>query len=170
MPTTTPDTLRSPNPSDPYNLVADLAIMQSDNQAALNRRANTYIGTSSQRTAFTSAANGTHWQDTNGNQWEWVRLGGAWVVSGPRVATGTGVTISAPGGGTTTSQSILFPSGLFTATPAVTIQNYSPLSTHFSVALRPSSVTTSGFALNVYNTSSSTITVTLGWIAAQGMN
>ncbi len=33
MATTSPDNLRTPNPGDPYNLVADLATLASDTQA-----------------------------------------------------------------------------------------------------------------------------------------
>lgn len=79
MPTTSPDSLRSPNPTDPYNLVSDLAIMNTDVQAALVRRANSYIGTSAQRAAFTTAPEGTHWQDTNSTRALYVRQSSAWV-------------------------------------------------------------------------------------------
>lgn len=79
MATTSPDNIRTPNPSDPFNLVADWAITASDTQAALVKRANLYIGTSAQRTAFTTAPEGTHWQDTNGTRGEYVRQSGAWV-------------------------------------------------------------------------------------------
>lgn len=79
MATTTPDNIRTPSPSDPYNLVADLAILGSDVQTALNRRANSYIGTSSQRVAFTTAPEGVEWRDTNGSKLKYVRNGGAWV-------------------------------------------------------------------------------------------
>lgn len=83
MATTSPDNLRTPNPTDPYNLIADWAISMSDVQAALTRRANLYVGTSSQRTAFTTAAEGVHWQDTNGDRKEFVRQAGAWVDTRP---------------------------------------------------------------------------------------
>lgn len=168
MATTSPDGIRSPNPSDPYNLVADWAITASDVQAALVKRGNMYVGTSAQRVAFTTAPEGTHWQDTNGTRWEYVRQSGAWVVATPRMASNNGVVISAPGGNTTTTLAVTFPVGLFSATPTVSIQNYSPLSTHATIATRPSSVTQSSFILNVYNTSASTTSVTLGWIAVQG--
>ena len=84
MATTSPDNVRSPNPTDPYNLVADLAILASDVQTALTRRANMYVGTSTQRTAFTTAPEGVHWQDTNGTRLEYVRQSGAWVNAVPQ--------------------------------------------------------------------------------------
>lgn len=80
MATTSPDGIRSPNPSDPYNLVADWAITTNDVQNVFNKRGNMYIGTSAQRNAFTSAPEGTHWQDTNGTKLEYVRQSGVWVA------------------------------------------------------------------------------------------
>lgn len=68
MTTTSPDSLRTPNNTDAYNLVADLATLASDTQAALVARANSYKGTGTQRAAFTTAPNGTLWQDTDGNK------------------------------------------------------------------------------------------------------
>lgn len=117
MATTTPDSLRSPNPGDPYNLVADLAIMQTDNQAAFVRRANMYVGTSAQRTAFTTATNGVHWQDTNGTQLEYVRKSGAWVPAVP-ILRGS-VTINIAAANTGYSSTISFPAGTFTSAPTI---------------------------------------------------
>lgn len=80
MAVTSPDNLRTPNPGDPYNLVADLAILAQDTQDALTRRANVFNGTVSQRTAFTSTAtNGMLWQDTDGIKMIWRKDGAAWV-------------------------------------------------------------------------------------------
>lgn len=79
MATTSPDGIRSPNPGDPYNLVADWAITAADVQATFNKRGNMYLGTSAQRTAFTTAPEGTHWQDTNGTKGEYVRKSGVWT-------------------------------------------------------------------------------------------
>lgn len=79
MATTTPDNLRYPNPTDPFNLVADWGITVTDVQNALTRRANSYIGTAAQRIAFTTAPEGVHWQDTDGSKGYWARRGGAWV-------------------------------------------------------------------------------------------
>lgn len=81
MATTSPDNLFSPNPSDNYNLIADWATSMQSVQAALVQRANMYVGTSTQRTAFTSAPEGVHWQDTNGTKQEWVRQSNAWVAT-----------------------------------------------------------------------------------------
>lgn len=80
MATTSPDNLRTPNPGDPYNLVADLATLAGDVQAALNTRANAYKGTASQRASLlASAAPGTLWQDTDGIGMLWKRGASAWV-------------------------------------------------------------------------------------------
>lgn len=84
-----------------------------------------------------------------------------------RSAAGSGVVINAAGGNATTTQEVLFPSGRFTTTPSISIQNYSPLSTHSSVAIRPTTANANSFVVNVYNTSSSATTVTVGWIAVQ---
>lgn len=81
MATTSPDNLWSPDPTGNYNLVADLATMQTSAQTALVKRANMYVGTAAQRTAFTTAAEGVHWQDTTGDKLEYVRQGGAWTPS-----------------------------------------------------------------------------------------
>lgn len=83
MATTSPDSLRSPNPGDPYNLIADWATSMSSVQTALVRRANMFTGTSAQRTAFTTAPEGVHWQDTNGAKQEYVRQSGSWVLVNP---------------------------------------------------------------------------------------
>ena len=79
MTTTSPDNIRTPNPSDPYNLVTDLGVLANDTQTALTRRANLYVGTKSERAAFTSAPEGVRWQDTDGLKGLWVRQSGAWV-------------------------------------------------------------------------------------------
>lgn len=80
MATTSPDNLFSPNPSDNYNLIADWATSMQSVQSALVKRANMYVGTSAQRTAFTTAPEGVHWQDTNGTKLEYVMQSSTWVV------------------------------------------------------------------------------------------
>lgn len=81
MATTSPDNLFSPNPSDNYNLIANWATSMQSVQAALVKRGNMYVGTSTQRTAFTTAPEGVHWQDTNGGKLEYVMQGGSWTPS-----------------------------------------------------------------------------------------
>lgn len=93
MATTSPDNLRTPNPTDPYNLVADLAILASDTQDAISRRGNAYRGTTAERTAFTTAEEGTLWVDTNGTKKVYQRQGTAWVVINPD-PTSTSVDLS----------------------------------------------------------------------------
>jgi hypothetical protein len=80
MTTTSPDSLRTPDNTDAYNLVADLATLASDTQAALVKRANSYKGTATQRAAFTSAPVGTLWQDTDGNKGLYRKDTSAWVT------------------------------------------------------------------------------------------
>lgn len=80
MTTTSPDSLRTPDNSDAYNLVADLATLASDVQAALVARANSYKGTASARASFTTAPNGTLWQDTDGNKGLYRKDTSGWVT------------------------------------------------------------------------------------------
>lgn len=76
---TTGDGIWTPDQIDDYNLVADLATMSSTVQDALERRANAYRGTSTQRNNFTSSApEGTIWVDTNGEKSVWVKQGNSW--------------------------------------------------------------------------------------------
>lgn len=81
MATTSPDNLRTPNPGDPYNLVADLATFANDVQVALNKKtSNLLVGTTAQRVAATSTAtDGILWQDTDGIKMVWRKDGAAWV-------------------------------------------------------------------------------------------
>lgn len=81
MATTAPDNLFNPNPSDNYNLIADWATSMQSVQAALVKRGNMYVGTSAQRTAFSTAPEGVHWQDTNGSKLEYVRKSGTWELA-----------------------------------------------------------------------------------------
>lgn len=76
----TPNGIRSPNDSDGYALVQDLGLLASTADAAITKRGNMYLGTAAQRTAFTTAVEGQHWQDTNGTKGEYVRQAGAWVL------------------------------------------------------------------------------------------
>jgi hypothetical protein len=86
MTTTSPDAIRTPDNGDAYNLVADLATMASDVQDALIERANAYKGTATARAAFTSAPNGTLWQDTNSGKSLYRMDDGTWVDIIPTVA------------------------------------------------------------------------------------
>lgn len=78
MATTTPDDLRTPDLSDPYNLVPDLQTLANDVQDALISRANSYRGSANQRTSFTTAPDGVLWQDTDGIRMLWYRVAGSW--------------------------------------------------------------------------------------------
>lgn len=81
MATTSPDNLRTPNPGDPYNLVADLATLASDTQVALNKKvSNLLTGTAAQRVAATGTATaGMLWQDTDSIKMIWRKDGASWV-------------------------------------------------------------------------------------------
>lgn len=69
MATTSPDNIWTPDNSDEYDLTVDLAAMATSVQTALEKRANSYKGTSAQRVAFQSSVRvGDLWQDTNGTQ------------------------------------------------------------------------------------------------------
>lgn len=76
--TTSPDNIPSPDLSDQYALTQDMANMADATQNALIKRANSYIGTSSQRTAWTTAPVGTLWSDTNGDRGVWKRGAASW--------------------------------------------------------------------------------------------
>lgn len=167
MATTSPDNIRTPNPTDPYNLVADLAITASDMQTALNRRANTYVGTSAQRIAFTAATEGMIWVETDANKWTYVRRSGAWVVLNP-TARGTDVNLALPTDGSLVSTTVTFPTGLFTTAPTVVTQIKNPLGHHQFIQFRTTGLSTSSFNVQarLINTSTS-YTLTFDWIAVQ---
>lgn len=77
--TTTPDNLPAPSLTDPYAVTQDFLNLADATQAALNRRGNAYRGTSTERTAFTSASIGTLWKDTDGIKMLWQRESSSWV-------------------------------------------------------------------------------------------
>lgn len=89
MATTSPDNIWTPNSDDQYALVQDLAANATSVQAAFDRRANAYKGTTAQRQAFTTAPTGVLWQDTNGSQLLYVRKNNAWETVVPSVAQAT---------------------------------------------------------------------------------
>lgn len=147
MATTTPDSIRTPNPSDPYNLISDLGIMANDTQAALVKRANSYVGTSTQRTAFTTAPEGVHWQDTNGSKQIWARRAGTWVDISPSTVASASGTGSAAVALTATTINVSFPAGTFTSAPGVMVLNNSPSSAGSRVSYRVTSISATGFVI-----------------------
>lgn len=116
MATTSPDNIRTPDPTSPYNLTTDFATLASDVQDAITRRGNLYIGTSVQRTAMVDPPVGTHWQDTNGDQREYVYRNGGWRGVTPLLGE---VSLTAPSGGGTVSTTVTFPTGYFDVAPVV---------------------------------------------------
>ena len=86
---TTSDGIWTPDSVDTFALVNDLAAMAASIQAALNKRANHYTGTTTQRTAVTtSAPEGTLWSDTNGEKILWIKQGASWQKVWPVDDTG----------------------------------------------------------------------------------
>ena len=120
MATTSPDNLKTPDAGDQYALVQDLGALADTVQNALTRRGNLYVGTSAQRSAFTTAPNGSRWQDTNGDQLEWVRLAGSWRLDAWHTTISIPVTGSA--GATAT---VTYPTGAFSSNPIVQVSRAS---------------------------------------------
>ena len=86
MATTSPDNIWTQDIADNYDLVIDAAATAASVQAALVTRANSYTGTTAQRTAFTATApEGTTWADTNGDKILWIKQGAVWVRVWPDV-------------------------------------------------------------------------------------
>lgn len=164
MATTSPDNLWSPDPTGNYNLVADLATMQTSAQTALVKRANMYVGTSTQRTAFTTAPEGVHWQDTNGSKLEYVRKSGAWVEAVPKqlIAVG-GISVAQ---NTTGRTAISFPVGLFSTPPTVLLTLRS-FKANGVAAITSDPVTTSGAYINTFNiaTGANNPGIAVDWVA-----
>lgn len=85
----TSDGITSPDNTDLFRLVPQLAALAETTQLALNKRANFYTGTSAQRAAFTSSAGeGVAWKDTNGTKALYVKEGTAWSQIWPVQDTG----------------------------------------------------------------------------------
>lgn len=84
---TSPDAIFSPGGGQQWNLIPDWSQTTESIQDALIRRANTYVGTSSQRGLLNDAPSGVLWQDTDGGKVLWRREGINWV---PTVWRGAG--------------------------------------------------------------------------------
>lgn len=165
MATTTPDSIRTPNPSDPYNLISDLGILANDTQAALVKRANSYVGTSTQRVAFTTAPEGVHWQDTNGSKQIWARRAGAWVDISPSTVASASGAGSAAVALTATNINVTFPAGTFSSTPGVMVMGNSPSSAGSRVYHRVTSISATGFTIEATFTAGPAGTWAYRWLA-----
>lgn len=154
MATTTPDNLFNPNPSDNYNLLADWATSMQSVQTALTRRANMYVGTSTKRTAFTTAPEGVHWQDTDGVKREYVRKSGVWVAANQR-ATGSRGSITLTGGSVATVE-VALPSGMFQAAPTILISSNCPVAWSPQPTFRVLSRSATSFTVQVFSSASRT--------------
>ena len=86
MATTSPDNIWTPDSSEDYDYVIDAGATATSVQNALTRRANSYTGTTTERTAFTAAApEGSLWSDTNGDKILWIKQGSSWSRIHPPV-------------------------------------------------------------------------------------
>lgn len=89
MATTSPDNIWTPDSGDNYDYVIDSAATAASIQTTLTKRANSYIGTSEDRIAFTADAPvGSTWADTNGDYILWIKQGASWQRVWPVDDTG----------------------------------------------------------------------------------
>lgn len=79
MASTSPDNIFSPDKGQAFTLTDDLQQTAESVQTALNKRANLYVGTSSEREAASTLPNGSHWKDTDGIGMLWKRGLSNWV-------------------------------------------------------------------------------------------
>lgn len=161
MATTIPDTLKHPNIGDPYAPVQDMGALADTTQAAFIRRANLYVGSSAQRVAFTTAALGAHWQDTNGTRREYVKRAAGWEAL---VVTGS-QTLSLTAGSPTGTATVTFPTGSFLSAPMVMVTKQSSGAAKYVPYVQ--SVTSTGFVVGAYSGdgTSTAHTIIFGWAA-----
>ena len=89
MPIVTADGITTPDFSEPYDYVSQMATMATTIQSALEKRGNSYRGTATQREAFrTTAPEGTLWSDTNGDKALYIKRGASWARIWPETDTG----------------------------------------------------------------------------------
>lgn len=158
MATTSPDNIRTPDPSGAFDPPADFARMANDVQDTFTRRGNLYVGTSAQRSLLSDPQEGIHWQDTNGDKYEWVFRDGSW-----RGARTIGGTISLSGAANTTrSQIISFPPGYFESTPSIQVSVHTT-SPQNLVGVSFTAPSTAGADIRLRYSTTSTITVS--WTA-----
>jgi len=172
---TTEDGIWTPDQIDDYNLVADLATMSSTVQDALERRANAYRGTSTQRNNFTSSApEGTIWVDTNGDKEVWVKQGNTWQqiwpvvqgsVPGLPYATAAGVVTIPGGSGSRTSTQVDFPAGRFTVSPLVTMTYRGSATSGLEAGFGTYNISSTGF--DAYMVRNSSTGAGFSWQAVQ---
>lgn len=121
-----------------------------------------WSGTTTQRTAF-AAPDGFQWFDTTDST-QYVKLSGVWRPSGMRTAGGfENITVPV---GSTSSTSVTFPSGLFSAPPGVALGNDLTYSANLVSYIRPTGVTSSGFTISAYKDSGSSSSARVGWVAS----
>jgi len=80
----TEDGLSTPDLNDGFNYVPQMATLATTTQQALEKRANTRIGTSAQRNASIDLVQeGTLWVDTNGSRSIYTKQGNNWELVWP---------------------------------------------------------------------------------------
>ena len=168
MATTSPDNIWTQDSADNYDLVVDAAATATSIQTALVARANSYKGTTAQRTAFTATApEGTTWADTNGEKILWIKQGAVWVRVWPQEyvtpAIQTGIVSVTPIANTVVPYTVTFPVA-FTTTPRVVVTANS--SVPHAISLGATGVSTTQFTLQTRRTSTSAYSVF--WIAIAG--
>ena len=161
MALTSPDNIYSPNIDDNWAVPQAMGALADSVQEALKQRANFYTGTASERGSFRPEIPGTHWQDTDQDQFEWVWRGARWQAIS-RVTSG--VISMSPTANQVSSVSVPFPSGFFTQTPEVTIVADTTVP---GVVQEVSftDATKAGFTARMYRSSSAT--TSLNWVAVQ---
>lgn len=78
MALTSPDNIYSPNIDDNWAVPQAMGAMADSVQAALKRRANSYLGSSAEREASTNLPEGSEWRDTDGVKGSYILVNGVW--------------------------------------------------------------------------------------------
>ena len=168
MAITSPDNIWTQDSADNYDLVIDAAATAASVQAALVTRANSYTGTTAQRTDFTSSApEGATWADTNGEKIYWIKQGSGWSRMWPpqyvTPAIQTGAVSVTPIANNVVQVTVTFPTA-FATTPRVVVTANSSIPQ--AISLGATGVSATQFTLQVHRTSSSQFSVF--WIAIVG--
>lgn len=167
MATTSPDNLRTPDSGDSYALVQDMGILADTTQNALIKRANAYLGTVSQRNAFTSEApTGTIWSDEDGDRLVWRKGATEWeLVAPPRPKSISGYTVAASSANSAATTHVPFPPGFFTEPPIVVVSSNSSVIGSTLLGVAGADATTEGFNIVVRRTNNTNTGVL--WIAME---
>lgn len=84
----TKDGITTPGLNDPFQIVSQLSTLAETTQQALDKRANTRVGTSAQREASIDLVpEGTLWVDTNGDKALYTKQGPTWKRIWPEIVS-----------------------------------------------------------------------------------